>query len=76
MPFVGARRLCPVFAHEAGDPLEFAEIACDDHQPMAACMIGDQQIVAADDPPLPFKVVLDVSSVMGGIVHLNQKRGR
>jgi hypothetical protein len=25
---------------------------------------------------LPFKVVLDVSSVMGGIVHLNQKRGR
>jgi hypothetical protein len=60
MLFVKARRLSPFFEREAGDPLEFSKIAFNHRQPLSARLTGDQQIITAEQLPLPLEADLDV----------------
>jgi len=57
----------PVFAAEAINPFELAEIASDDDKTTAARMSGYQNIVTADLAPLSLKCGTNIAGMGGGV---------
>lgn len=61
MPVVGRDE--PVLASKPIDPIEFGEVAGDNHQSPASRMTGDLKIVGADGSALPFERGPDLGGV-------------
>lgn len=70
--------LRPVLAPDLLSPLEFAQIAGDDHQTIATRMPGNHQIVEFDHTAAPLEVRPDIGGVCGRIAverQLGQQSG-
>jgi len=61
-------RTCfPILAAQAVNAFKFTQIAGHNNQAAAAGMAGNQQIIASDHLPCPFKRCANISRMIGGL---------